>query len=130
MEAITKGHPNYARYEEYRNSLEQSVVCKIDTWQEFNDWLQASTIAAQEHNSLLGFTTTLGLLRAVTYVMIESPEEGDVRVILRNIMDCIVYRPDITLCDLVETQTRILDSVMSLLMMGGGKDDDTAATLH
>ena len=90
MEAITKGHPNYAKYEEYRNSLEQSVVSKIDTWQELNDWLQVSTIAAQEHNNLLGFTTTLGLLRAATYVMIENPEEGDVRAILRKIMDCIV----------------------------------------
>lgn len=129
MEAITKGHPNYASYEEYRNSLEQSVVSKIDTWQEFNDWLQASTIAAQEHNNLLGFTTTLGLLRAATYVMIENPEEGDVRAILRKIMDCIVYRPDITLCDLIETQTRILDSVLSLMMMGEN-DDDNAATLH
>lgn len=129
MEAITKGHPNYASYEEYRNSLEQSVVCKIDTWQELNDWLQVSTIAAQEHNNLLGFTTTLGLLRAATYVMIENPEEGDVRAILRKIMDCIVYRPDITLCDLVETQTRILDSVLSLMMMGEN-DDDNAATLH
>ena len=81
MEAITKGHPNYAKYEEYRSALEQSVVSKIDTWQEFNDWLQASTIAAQEHNNLLGFTTTLGLLRAATYVMIENPESrglGDV----------------------------------------------------
>lgn len=128
MEAITKGHPNCAKYEEYRNFLEQSVVSKIDTWQEFNDWLQASTIAAQEHNNLLGFTTTLGLLRAVTYVMIENPEEGDVRAILRKIMDCVAYRPDITLCDWVETQTRILDSVMSLMM--GENDDDTAATLH
>lgn len=128
MEAITKGHPNYARYEEYRNSLEQSVVSKIDTWQELNDWLQVSTIAAQEHNNLLGFNTTLGLLRAATYVMVENPEEGDVREILRKIMDCVVYRPDITLCDLVETQTRILDSVMALMM--GENDDDTAATLH
>jgi len=130
VEAITKGHPNYAKYEEYRNSLEQAVVGKIDTWQEFNDWLQASTIAAQEHNNLLGFTTTLGLLRAATYIMIENPEEGDVQVVLRKIMDCVVYRPDITLCDLIETQTRILDSVMSLMMMDGENDDDTAATLH
>jgi len=128
VEAITKGHPNYAKYEEYRSALEQSVVSKIDTWQEFNDWLQASTIAAQEHNNLLGFTTTLGLLRAATYVMIENPEEGDVVAVLRKIMDCIVYRPDITLCDLIETQTRILDSVMALMM--GENDDDTAATLH
>lgn len=133
---ITKDHPHFSEYEEMRKNFKEKLEDRIETWGDFEKSLKDNLEAYFALPGEDSAAATVSLFYAALTVLIENPEEGDIKKIVAKIGDLLIYRPDITGSDVREIMASVsakmlktlsgLGEVLSRIIEGvEGPDDAT-----
>lgn len=116
LKEITKDHPNYADYVSCEEGLLKNIVAHIDTWEEFAVFLAETRDAYHAAPSDLHAASLIGLLMSVNHALLSLPEEGDVKVVFAYAMHTVVFRPDVSGFDIVQTAEKAATTMLAGLV--------------
>lgn len=112
---ITKDHPKFEQYETIRNNFRETMEARINTWGDFEkslkDNLEAYFRSPTEHAA----AATLSFYYAALLVLIDNPEEGDIKKIVEKMGDILIFRPDICGSDALELVEAVTSKALKVL---------------
>jgi predicted PP-loop superfamily ATPase len=113
---ITKDHPHFSEYEEMRKNFKEKLEDRIETWGDFEKSLKDNLEAYFALPGEDSAAATVSLFYAALTVLIENPEEGDIKKIVAKIGDLLIYRPDITGSDVREIMASVSAKMLKSLI--------------
>jgi len=112
---ITKDHPKYSEYTALRDNLRKDIESIVNTWGDFEKNVSLNVAGYFRMPTEDTAAATVSFLQAVIYVLINNPEEGDIKKIVAQVLDTYVFRPDICGSDAVEVGGQIRAKTVAAL---------------
>lgn len=112
---ITKDHPKYEQYKTIRENFRETMEARINTWGDFEKSLKDNLEAYFKNPSEHAAAATISFYYAALLVLIDNPEEGDIKKIMEKLGDTLVFRPDICGSDALELVEAVTLNALKVL---------------